>query len=151
MPSSISTSSPPCSCGHRCSLPNSSGPPTPVQAPSVLPGGNTCGTSSQVLYSRALSPLRSSLSTDAQVHTHVSGLQPTDLSPLIEHQTVHLPILVTHAGGTFHMLPLSPPPLRTPFDLILLPPLHSVLQGAHLLLSIQPLTQAIAAGMPFSS
>jgi hypothetical protein len=87
---------------------------------------NTCGTSSQGSYSRALSPPHPSPSADVQVHTPVLGLRPTDLSPLVEHQTVHLPILVTHAGGTFHVLPLSPPPLHTPFDLILPPP-HCIL------------------------
>jgi hypothetical protein len=130
VPSSVSTSSPACLCGHTCSSSNSSGPPTPAQAPSVLPGGNMCGTSSQVLYSRALSPLHSSLSADVQVHTPVLRLQPTDLSPLVEHQTVHLPILVTHAGGTFHVLPLSPPPLCTPFDLILPPPIAFCAPGS---------------------
>ncbi|KAF8234981.1 hypothetical protein L208DRAFT_1376676 [Tricholoma matsutake] len=64
------------------------------------------------------------------VHTPVLGLQPTDLSLLIEHQTVHLPILVTHAGGTFHVLPLSPPPLCTPFDLILPPPIAFCAPGS---------------------
>jgi hypothetical protein len=123
MPSSVSTSSPACLCGHACSLPklpNSSSPPTLAQAPSASPGSNT---SSQPSFSRALSPPHSSPSADAQVHAPVLGLQPTDLSPLVEHQTVHLPILVTHTGGTFYVLPLSPPPLRTPFDLILPPPI----------------------------
>ena len=114
MPGSISTSSPACLCRHTCSLPNSSGPPTLVQAPLMSPGSNT---SSRVSSRRALSLPHSSLSADVQ------GLQLTDLSPLVEHQTVHLPILVTHAGGTFHVLPLSPPPLHTPFDLILPPPI----------------------------
>lgn len=126
VPSSVSTSSPACLCGHTCSSPNGSGPSTPAQAPSVLPAW----TSSQVLYSRVLSPLHSSPSADAQVHTPVLGLQLTDLSLLIEHQTVHLPILVTHAGGTFHVLPLSPPPLCTPFDLILPPPIAFCAPGS---------------------
>ena len=44
-----------------------------------------------------------------------------DLSPS-EQSSVHLPILVMKGSERFHVLPLSPPPIRTSFDLILPPP-----------------------------
>jgi hypothetical protein len=49
-------------------------------------------------------------------HTH--HLSPCEQSSV----TVHTPILVTVGSERFHVLPLSPPPIRTSFDLILPPP-----------------------------
>ena len=54
------------------------------------------------------------------------GLETTSSHPFpherLSVQTVHTPILVMIGSERFNVLPLSPPPIRTSFDLILPPP-----------------------------
>ena len=54
----------------------------------------------------------------ATVLPHPSGPSPC----ASEQPSVHMPILVMIGSERFHVLPLSPPPIRTSFDLILPPP-----------------------------
>ena len=115
---------------QKVAPPPSLSPPSPSHAHPSSTSAASIPSIEIPLPMSAVAPLNMSSRIPSPPAVTVSSLEtiPKTLVPhpphLYPHEqsSVHIPILVTMSSERFHVLPLSPPPIRTSFDLILPPP-----------------------------